>query len=102
MQDDAGEVGIGVVAVGEPVGAARIDLTQMVLDAGAATTSEAVDHLLGRFLRIPISTDLRDGLVALLDNELGTTNLTRAQTYLEEPLRMVTHIIMSTPEYQID
>ena len=85
-----------------PRGAARIDLTRMVLDAGAATTSEAVDHLLGRFLRMPVSTDLRDGLVVLLDDELGTTDLARADTYLEDPLRMVTHLIMSTPEYQID
>ena len=63
---------------------------------------EAVDALLERFLRMPISTDLRDALVAFLDAELGTTNLRRAETYLEDPLRMVTHLIMSTPEYQID
>ena len=29
-------------------------------------------------------------------------DLVRAETYLEDPLRMVTHLIMSTPEYQID
>ena len=73
-----------------------------MLDAGAVTTSEAVDYLLGRFLRMPVSTDLRDGLVELLGDELGTTDLARANTYLEDPLRMVTHLIMSTPEYQID
>ena len=85
-----------------PRGAARINLTQIVLDSGAATTGEAVDALLGRFLRIPVSSDLRDAFVALLDDELGTPNLSRAQTYMEDPLRMVTHLIMSTPEYQID
>ena len=85
-----------------PRGAARIDMTRMVLDAGATNTSEAVDYLLGRFLRMPVSTDLRDGLVEMLDAELGTTDLARAETYLEDPLRMVTHLIMSTPEYQID
>ena len=85
-----------------PRGAARIDLTRMVLDSGAATTSDAVDHLLGRFLRMPVSSDLRDALVALLDDELGTADLGRAETYMENPLRMVTHLIMSTPEYQID
>ena len=51
---------------------------------------------------MPIPTDFRDGLVALLGEELGTTDLARANTYLEDPLRMVTHLIMSTPEYQID
>ena len=85
-----------------PRGAARIDLTQVVLDSGAATTGEAVDYLLGRFLRMPVSSDTRDGLVALLDDELGTSDLTRARTYLEDPLRMVTHLIMSTPEYQVN
>ena len=85
-----------------PRGAARVDLTRIVLDAGATTTSEAVDHLLGRFLRMPVSTDMRDGLVTLLEDELGTSDLARAETYMEDPLRMVTHLIMSTPEYQID
>ena len=85
-----------------PRGAARINLTQIVLDSGSATTGEAVDALLERFLRMPVSSDLRDALVALLDDELGTPDLSRAQTYMEDPLRMVTHLIMSTPEYQID
>ena len=58
--------------------------------------------MLERFLRLPVSADLRTSLIALLDDELGTTSLTRAQTYLEDPLRMVTHLIMSTPEYQIN
>jgi hypothetical protein len=85
-----------------PRGAARIDLSQIVLDADARTTSEAVDALLERFLRIPVSDDTRGALVALLDAELGTTDLARAQTYMEDPLRMVTHVIMSSPEYQIN
>ena len=83
-------------------GAARFDVTRMVLDSGAATTGEAVDHLLGRFLRMPVAAGLRDALVELLESEIGTSDLQRARTYLEDPLRMVTHVIMSTPEYQID
>ena len=85
-----------------PRGAARFDMTRMVLDAGAATADEAVDHLLGRFLRVPVSAAMRDGLVEFLEDELGTSDLDRARTFLEDPLRMVTHLIMSTPEYQID
>ena len=85
-----------------PRGAARIDLSQIIKDSGSATTDEAVDALLARFLRMPISNDLRDALVAFLDAELGTSDLNRAETYMEDPLRMVTHLIMSTPEYQID
>ena len=85
-----------------PRGAARFDMSRMVLDAGATSATEAVDHLLGRFLRVPISAEMRAGLVELLEEELGTSDLQRARTYLEDPLRMVTHLIMSTPEYQID
>ena len=85
-----------------PRGAARIDLTQMVLDSDSATTDEAVDYLLGRFLRVPVSSVTRDMLVTFLEEELGTSEISRAQTYTEDPLRMVTHLIMSTPEYQIN
>ena len=85
-----------------PRGAARIDMTNMILDTGAATTTEAVDYLLARFLRMPVSSDTRDVLIGFLDDELGTTDIDRASTYLEDPLRMVAHLIMSTPEYQID
>ena len=85
-----------------PRRAAQIDLTAMVLDAGSRTTSEAVDYLLHRFVRLPVSAETRDGLVALLDAELGTSDLDRARTYTEDPLRMVSHLIMSTPEYQIN
>ena len=85
-----------------PRGTARIALTQIVLDSGVATTGEAVDALLDRFLRVPVSADTRQAFVALLEAELGTTDLARAETYMEDPLRMVTHLIMSTPEYQID
>ena len=85
-----------------PRGAARVDMTKMISEAGATTTDAAVDHLLGRFLRMPVADDFRDGLVTFLTDELGTADLERAQTYVEDPLRMVTHLIMSTPEYQID
>ena len=85
-----------------PRGAARIDLTGMILAAGAATTGEAVDYLLGRFLRMPVSPEIRDDLVELLDGELGTSDIARARTYMEDPLRMVSHLIMSTPEYQLN
>jgi hypothetical protein len=39
--------------------------------------------------------------VAFLTKELGTDNVERAKTYLEDPLRMTVHLIMSTPEYQV-
>jgi uncharacterized protein (DUF1800 family) len=84
-----------------PRRAAQFDLTAMVMESGAKTTAEAVDYLAWRMLRVPMSQALHDRLAGLLTTELGTDRLERAKTYLEEPLRMTLHLIMSTPEYQI-
>jgi len=43
----------------------------------------------------------RDALVAFLTGELGTEDLSRAKSYMEDALRMTAHLVMSTPEYQI-
>jgi hypothetical protein len=84
-----------------PRDAARFDLAGIVLASGAATAAEAVDHLLSRLLRVPASTAMREELVAFLTRELGTDDIDRARSYMEDPLRMTAHLIMSTPEYQI-
>ena len=84
-----------------PRQAAAFDLSRMVLESGARTTGEAVDYLLARTLRVPTAKATRDALVTTLTSELGTDNIDRAKTYMEEGLRMTTHLIMSTPEYQI-
>lgn len=86
--------------------AARIDLTQMVMsakigDGRPASTEQAVDVLLRRFMRSAISGADRARLIEFLSAELGTTDLTRAQSYMEEPLRQLLHLIMSLPEYQL-
>jgi hypothetical protein len=84
-----------------PRHAAHFDLTRMVLDSGSTTTAEAVDHLMSRMLRVPPARTTRDAFVAFLTKELGTDRIDRAKTYMEDPLRMTVHLIMSTPEYQI-
>ena len=40
-------------------------------------------------------------LVDFLDGELGTGDIARADTYLEDPLRLLLHLMMSQPEYQL-
>ena len=84
-----------------PRHAAQFDLTQMVLDSGATTTAEAVDYLMWRMLRVPAAKATRDTFVEILTKELGTDNVDRAKTYMEDALRMIVHLVMSTPEYQI-
>jgi hypothetical protein len=80
---------------------AQFDLTAIVLDSGSKTSSEAVDYLSWRLLRVPLAKPMRDALVAFLTKELGTDSVDRARSYMEDPLRMTVHLIMSTPEYQI-
>src|SRR5258708_6261635 len=84
-----------------PRSAAQFDLTRMVLESGSKTTGEAVDYLMSRMLRVPTAMVTRDVFVTFLSKELGTDNIDRAKTYMEDPLRMTVHLIMSTPEYQI-
>jgi hypothetical protein len=36
-----------------------------------------------------------------LNNDLGTTDVSVAQTYMEQSLRLVLHLIMSQPEFQL-
>lgn len=80
---------------------AQFSLAQMVTTAEARTTGEAVDLMLGRFLSVRVSEDTRASMVAFLDGQLGTSDIGRARTYLEEPMRLLLHLIMSTPEYQL-
>jgi hypothetical protein len=84
-----------------PRHAAQFDLSQLVLESGARTTAEAVDYLMWRLLRVPVAPATRDSVVEFLTAELGTDNIDRAKTYMEDGLRMTVHLVMSTPEYQI-
>lgn len=84
-----------------PRRAAQLNLTAMVTDAGLETTAAVVDYFLARFLRVPLAADDRRALVAFLTAELGTDRVEPALTYMEEPLRLLVHLIMSTPEYQL-
>ncbi|HYL39381.1 MAG TPA: DUF1800 domain-containing protein [Bryobacteraceae bacterium] len=84
-----------------PRDTARVNLSQMVMGANVKNTADAVDYLIRRFMRVPPSDASRKKLVAFLDNELGTSDFAAAQTYMEDSLRLVLHLIMSQPEYQL-
>ena len=49
----------------------------------------------------PLGAAERQMLIDLLDQQLGTSDIVRADSYLDDPLRMLTHLIMSQPEYQL-
>ena len=80
---------------------AQFNLSNLVLSAQPRTTTEVVDLMLARFLSMPLAENSRLALIGFLDNELGTSDVGRAETFIEEPLRLLVHLIMSTPEYQL-
>ncbi len=80
---------------------ARIDLSQMMRDAGCVTAQQAVDHLLLRFLSVPVDADTRTKIGALLEADLGTADLKHADSYMEDALRNALHVILSLPAYQL-
>ena len=80
---------------------AQFDLTELVFAEQAKTTADAVDVISRRFLSVPIDDEARSATIAFLDEQIGTDDLARARSYLEEPLRLVAHLIMSAPEYQL-
>lgn len=84
-----------------PRDVAQLRLSRMVLDAKARNTADVVDYLLHRFMRVPPDDDVRQKLIAFLNANLGTADIADAQTYMEQPLRMTLHLIMSQPEYQL-
>lgn len=78
-----------------------VSLADMVLAEELSDTTQVVDYFLLRFLRVPVASEVRQDLIVFLDAELGTADVAEATTYLEEPLRMLIHLIMSQPEYQL-
>jgi uncharacterized protein (DUF1800 family) len=84
-----------------PRDTAQVHLAKMVLAENFKNTTQVVDYLIARFMRVPPNDTVRHELVAFLDHELGTSDVAAASTYLEEPLRLVLHLIMSQPEYQL-
>ncbi len=80
---------------------ARLDLAGMVKARGLTTTAQAVDYFAKRFLNVPLPAASQAALVAFLDKELGTASVREAQTYMEDALRMMLHLMLSSPEYQL-
>lgn len=80
---------------------ARINLSGMLIEQNIETTTEAVDYFIARFMRVKPSAESRSMLINFLNNDLGTSNITDAQSYMEDSLRLVLHLLMSQPEYQL-
>ena len=80
---------------------AALDLTKMVMDARLSTPDAVVNYFADRFLAVPLDEVTHAALARFLQNELGTGDIPAAETYLEDPLRSLLHVILSRPEYQL-
>jgi uncharacterized protein (DUF1800 family) len=85
-----------------PRDTAQIDLSAMVRANKLTNTTQVVDYFLARFMRVQPAATARTKLSKFLDQDLGTTDIKVADTYMEDSLRVLTHLIMSLPEYQLD
>ena len=82
---------------------APIDLTKMLMTSKTPpkTPADVVDYFVARMFVVPPSPGERERLAAFLEKELGTKDIGHAQSYMEEGLRMLLHLILSSPEYQL-
>ena len=80
---------------------ARLNLSKMVLDQQLTNTAEVVDYFIARFMRVAPGADARNMLIDFLSNEIGSTDIVEAESYMEDSLRMTLHLLMSQPEYQL-
>ena len=80
---------------------ARLDLAAEVLASELTSPDEVVAFYMDRFFSSPLDAATQRDLASFLAEELGTTDVRSAGTYLEEPLRVLLHLMLSLPEYQL-
>jgi hypothetical protein len=71
-----------------------------MMNAGANTVDKAVDQLVARFLSVKLAEKDRASLVAFLRGKLES-NVVQRGDKLEESLRELLYLVLSTPEYQL-
>ncbi len=79
---------------------AALNLTAMVKAAGADTVDKVVDHFVYRFLSVTLPDTERGLLVNFLRGKLGSSTVQPGEK-LEESLRELLYLVLSTPEYQL-
>ena len=80
---------------------ARLSLAEDVIRQELTTASEVVDYFIYRYMRVEPSSNTRTMLTGFVEEELGTSDIAEAQTYMEDALRLLLHLLMSQPEYQL-
>ena len=80
---------------------AALDLTHMVIAAKLGSPGAVVDYFAQRFLSVPLDGSTREALAKTFEGELGTADVLASESVLEDPLRVLLHLLLSRPEYQL-
>ncbi len=80
---------------------ASLNFSALIQEQGLQTTGEVVDYFIARFMRVAPGAGARGMLVRFLNDQLGTDSIAEAETYMEDALRMMVHLLLSQPEYQL-
>lgn len=82
---------------------ADMDLSKLVMaqPVPPKTPADVVNILVERMFLVPPSPDARAQLADFFETQIGTKDVQQAQTYMEESLRMLLHLLLSQPEYQL-
>ena len=80
---------------------ARLQLTEMVMQAKLESPRAVVAYFADRFINVPLDESTIETMSSFLTQELGTAEIAVAESYMEEPLRVLLHMILSRPEYQL-
>jgi hypothetical protein len=73
----------------------------MLRQAKCKTTNEAVAYLVKRFVSVKVDASVQAQIAGMLSQDLGTSNLAAADSYMEDALRNTLHVILSLPAYQL-
>lgn len=80
---------------------AQLNVSAMLRAAKCQTTDDAVAHLAQRFLSVKLNADVQKRIANMLAQDLGTRQLSEADSYMEDALRNALHVILSLPVYQL-
>ena len=80
---------------------AKLSVSAMLRQAKCKTTQEAVAYLIKRFLSVKVDASVQAQIAAMLSQDLGTSDLAAADSYMEDALRNALHVILSLPAYQL-
>ena len=84
-----------------PRNVADFNFTKMMRQEKITDAAGAVDSLLRRFIRLPITGERRKALVSFFEKRIGGSSIDYTRYSLEKELRELAHLIMSAPEYQL-